>query len=100
MKSFLLVLLLGLTGPAFSQSPEAKLVQLDLTLPQVVAAIGSYVEVVQVDNLLLLSGKGPCLSNGTYVTSRLGMDLTTAQGYEAARLTALLKLAVLKKVRV
>jgi enamine deaminase RidA (YjgF/YER057c/UK114 family) len=97
MKNLLLVLLLGLAGPAFAQSPEAKLAQMGLTLPQVAPAIGSYVDVVRVGNLLFLSGKGPRQLNGTYVTGRLGADLTTAQGYDAARLTALLQLAVLKK---
>ena len=97
MKTLLLILLLGLAGPAVAQSPEAKLAQLGLTLPPVAAAIGSYVDVVRVGNLLFLSGKGPRQSSGDYITGRLGADLTTAQGYEAARLTALLQLAVLKK---
>lgn len=97
MKPLLLVLLLALAGPAFAQSPEAKLAQLGLTLPAVAPAIGSYVDVVRVGNLLFLSGKGPRLSTGAYLTGRLGADLTTKQGYDAARLTALLQLAVLKK---
>ncbi|GAB2470970.1 hypothetical protein GCM10011375_38350 [Hymenobacter qilianensis] len=97
MKNLLLVLLLGLASPAFAQSPEGKLAQLGLTLPAVAPAIGSYVDVVRVGNLLFLSGKGPRLSGGAYVTGRLGADLTTAQGYEAARRTALLQLAVLKQ---
>ncbi|HEX8656885.1 MAG TPA: RidA family protein [Hymenobacter sp.] len=97
MKNLLLVVLLGLAVPAVAQSPEAKLSQLGLVLPPVAPAIGSYVDVVRVGNLLFLSGKGPRQSSGTYVTGRLGADLTTAQVYEAARLTALLQLAVLKK---
>jgi enamine deaminase RidA (YjgF/YER057c/UK114 family) len=97
VKNLLLVLLLGLAVPALAQSPEAKLAQLGLVLPPVAAASGSYVDVVRVGNLLFLSGKGPRQPNGAYVTGRLGADLTTAQGYEAARLTALVQLAVLKK---
>jgi enamine deaminase RidA (YjgF/YER057c/UK114 family) len=97
MKSLLLVLLLGFASSAFAQTPEAKLAQLGLTLPSVAPAIGSYVDVVRVGNLLFLSGKGPRQASGAYITGRLGADLTTAQGYEAARLTALLQLAVLKK---
>ncbi|UOQ71593.1 RidA family protein [Hymenobacter cellulosilyticus] len=97
MKNLLLVILLGVASPAVAQSPEAKLTRLGLPLPPVAAAIGSYVDVVRVGNLLFLSGKGPRQPNGNYISGRLGADLTTAQGYEAARLTALLQLAVLKK---
>ena len=35
--------------------------------------------------------------NGKYITGKLGKDLNEQQGYEAARLTALLQIAVLKK---
>jgi enamine deaminase RidA (YjgF/YER057c/UK114 family) len=98
MKLYLLLaLLLGLASPALAQSPEARLAQLGLFLPPVPAASASYVDAVRVGNLLFLSGKGPRQSSGAYIIGRLGADLTTAQGYEAARLTALLQLAVLKK---
>lgn len=97
MKNLLLVILLVLARPVVAQSPEEKLAQLGLTLPSTTAAIGSYVDVVRVGKLLFLSGKGPRQSNGTYVTGRLGADLTTAQGYEAARRTALLQLSVLQQ---
>ncbi|WP_245652252.1 RidA family protein [Rufibacter tibetensis] len=82
---------------AFAQSPEEKLAQLKIQLPQVPAAAGSFVDAVKVGNLIYLSGKGPRNSNGEYITGKLGHDLTVEQGYEAARLVALLQLAVLKK---
>jgi enamine deaminase RidA (YjgF/YER057c/UK114 family) len=45
---------------------------------------------------LFLSGKGPALPDGKYITGKLGKDLTIEQGYEAARLTAISQLAVVK----
>jgi enamine deaminase RidA (YjgF/YER057c/UK114 family) len=55
------------------------------------------VDVVRTGNLLFLAGKGPRQRSGAYITGQMGADLTTTQGYEAARLTALQQLAVLKK---
>jgi enamine deaminase RidA (YjgF/YER057c/UK114 family) len=97
MKSLFLALLCSISFHAYSQSFEKKLVQLDIHLPTVPAAIGNYVDAVKVGKLLFLSGKGPLKENGEYITGKLGQDLSIAQGYEAARLTALIQLAVLKK---
>lgn len=47
--------------------------------------------------MLYLSGKGPQKGDNTYITGKVGRDLTIEQGYEAARLTAINHLAVLKK---
>jgi enamine deaminase RidA (YjgF/YER057c/UK114 family) len=96
MRTLLLILLFFTTVMAFAQSPEDKLAQLKIQLPQVPVASGSFVDAVKVGNLIYLSGKGPRNSNGEYITGKLGQDLTVEQGYEAARLIALLQLAVLK----
>jgi enamine deaminase RidA (YjgF/YER057c/UK114 family) len=50
-----------------------------------------------VGNLLFLSGNGPRKENGEYTTGKLGQELTLEQGYAAARMTAIIQLAVLKK---
>jgi enamine deaminase RidA (YjgF/YER057c/UK114 family) len=97
MKTLLLFLLFFTTLVAFAQSPEERLAQLNMTLPQVQTAGGSFVDAVKVGNLIYLSGKGPRDSKGEYITGKLGQDLTVEQGYEAARLIALLQLAVLKR---
>ena len=70
--------------------------QLGLTLPAVPAPAANYVNVVRTGNLLFLAGKGPTKPDGKLVTGKIGEDLTIEQGYEAARLTALTQLAVLK----
>lgn len=97
MKVLMLVLSLLITATVFAQTPEEKLAALKITLPEVPQAIGSYVDVRRVGNLLYLSGKGPRNSNGEYITGKAGQELTIHQGYDAARLTAINQLAVLKK---
>ena len=59
--------------------------------------VANYVDAVRVGNLIYLSGKGPQKADGTYITGKLGKDLTIEQGYEAARLTAINHLSVLKR---
>src|SRR6478609_5784945 len=96
MKNVLLLVLCSMTFGIFAQSPEERLDQLGIHLPDVSEAIGSYVNAVRVGNLIYLSGKGPRKDNGEYVKGKLGQDLTIPQGYEAARLTAINQLAVLR----
>ncbi len=79
-----------------TQTPEQKLQQLNIVLPQAGQPIASYVNVVRVGNLLFLAGKGPLKSDNTYITGKLGKELNIEQGYEAARLSAIAHLAVLK----
>lgn len=47
-------------------------------------------------NQVFLSGIGPGRLNGERITGKVGTDLTIEQGYEAARLTAINHLSVLK----
>ena len=93
-------LLLSLTLIAFyfnhAQDPEAKLKEKGIVLSAPSAPVATYVNAVRVGNLLFLAGKGPNKPDGTYVTGKVGKDLTIEQGYEAARLTAIAHLAVLK----
>jgi len=76
--------------------PEARLKELGITLPTPSAPVANYVNAVRVGNLLFLAGKGPSKPEGGYVTGKVGVDLTVEQGYEAARLTGIAQLAVLK----
>ncbi len=93
------ILLLFLTASlwAQAQSPEEKLKALGIVLPEVQSPIASYVNVVRTGNLLYLSGKGPVQTDGKYATGKLGKDMTIEEGYQAARLTAIMQIAVLKK---
>jgi enamine deaminase RidA (YjgF/YER057c/UK114 family) len=77
-------------------TPEQRLAELGLALPQTPQSIANYVGAVHTGNLLFLSGKGPDLIGGRQWVGKLGAEFTTEQGYEAARDTMLNLLAVLR----
>ena len=83
-------------APAPDYNPEARLSELGIVLPTPATPVANYVNAVRVGNLLFLAGKGPNKADGTYVTGKLGSDLTVEEGYEAARLVGINQLAVLK----
>ncbi|SHI59957.1 RidA family protein [Pseudozobellia thermophila] len=76
--------------------PEAKLRELGITLNAPSTPMANYVNAVRTGNLLYLSGKGPAKADGTNITGKVGIDLTIEEGYEAARITAINQLSVLK----
>ena len=79
-----------------SYDPEAKLQELGLVLSSPSAPVANYVNAVRSGNLIFMAGKGPRMENGENITGKLGVDLTIDQGYEAARLTGVNQLSVLK----
>ncbi|WP_339713778.1 RidA family protein [uncultured Kriegella sp.] len=76
--------------------PEANLQQLGITLRTPSAPVANYVNAVRTGNLIFLSGKGPLQANGENITGKVGTELTIEQGYEAAKVTAINQLSVLK----
>src|SRR5262245_4081925 len=90
----LLILSVGLN--MFAQDAEAKLKELKIELPTIGKPLANYVHAVRTGNLLFLSGKIPTKPDGSYITGKVGSDLTIEQGIEAARITAITQLAVLK----
>jgi enamine deaminase RidA (YjgF/YER057c/UK114 family) len=85
-----------LSTSLIAQDAETKLKEKGIVLTTPSSPMGNYVNVVRVGNLLFLSGKGPQKADNTYITGKVGRDLTLEQGYEAARITAINHLAVLK----
>lgn len=79
-----------------SYDPEARLRALGIELPETGAPVANYVHAVRTGNLVFLAGKGPRLSDGSYLTGKIGADLSVEQGYEAARLTGIVQLSALK----
>jgi enamine deaminase RidA (YjgF/YER057c/UK114 family) len=77
-------------------TPEQRLAELGYVLPQTPPAIANYVGAVQTGNLIFLSGKGPDQIGGRHWLGKLGAELSTEQGYEAARDCMLNLLAVLR----
>ena len=77
-------------------SAEARLTELGITLPPAPPKGGVYQPVVRTGNLAYLSGHGPYLDDGTYMTGRLGDDLNLEDGQNAARQCGLALLATIK----
>lgn len=75
---------------------EARLKELGITLPSVPPPVANYVNAVQTGNLVFMAGKGPNRPEGGYITGKVGQDLTVEEGYQAARLAAIIQLASLK----
>jgi len=94
----LLFILVGLLSYSivFAQTPEENLAKLNITLPKTSAPVANYVNAVRTGKLIYLAGKGPIRENGQYITGKLGDSLTVEQGYEAARITGIIQIGVLK----
>ena len=76
---------------------ESRLETLGILLPDEPVPIANYVPGVRTGNLLFLSGLGPAdRPDGTTPSGKVGRDLTTEEGYEAARLTGINILARMK----
>jgi len=76
---------------------EARLANLDLTLPAAPGPKGNYRPIVQIDRLAFLAGHLPIRQDGSLITGRLGADMDIAAGAEAARVCGLNLLATLRE---
>ena len=87
---------MGIIIPASGQNIEKKLKELNIVLPDPATPVANYVTAVRTGNLIFLAGHGPKKEDGTWVTGKVGKDLSLEEGKEAARLTALALLSTLK----
>ena len=78
--------------------PEARLRDLGIELPAAPEPVANYVNGVRTGDLIFLAGKGPKRADGTEIRGKLGAEISIEEGYEAARLTAINQLAVLKEM--
>lgn len=69
-------------------TPESRLAELGITLPEPMAAVANYVPFVITGNQLFVSGQVSAGPDGL-VTGRLGEDMSLEEGQAAARLCAL-----------
>lgn len=76
-------------------SAEARLKELNLTLPEPARPVARYKMAVRVGNLLFVSGHGPA-KGGKSTHGRLGDTFTVEQGRECARSVALNMLATVR----
>src|SRR4249919_1699637 len=77
-------------------SADARIAELNLTLPAPQKPAGTYVPVVRTGNLIYVSGHGPQQSDGSYIKGVVGNELTEEQGKAAARQTGLCILSTVK----
>jgi enamine deaminase RidA (YjgF/YER057c/UK114 family) len=77
-------------------TPEKRLVELGIDLPEAPAAVGAYVPWVRTGNLVVTSFQLPWRGGELAYTGKVGSTQTTDDGYQAARLCALNGIAQLK----
>jgi enamine deaminase RidA (YjgF/YER057c/UK114 family) len=77
-------------------SPEEKLLELGIKLPENPAPLGSYVPVVRTGNLLFLSGILPLMYGKLRRQGRVGKDISLDEAKEDARTAAINALSILK----
>jgi enamine deaminase RidA (YjgF/YER057c/UK114 family) len=77
-------------------TPEARLTELGITLPSPPAPVAAYVPTVTSGSHLYVSGQIPLVDGKIAVTGRLGAEVDTAAGAEAARACAINVIAQLK----
>ena len=77
-------------------TPETKLQELGLVLPDPPKPVATYVGAVQVGSVLFVSGHGPVKDGEHLFIGKLGRDMDVSEGKEAAQLVALNMLATVK----
>jgi enamine deaminase RidA (YjgF/YER057c/UK114 family) len=78
-------------------SAEEKLTEIAHQLPPVPKPQGVYKPIVEVGNLIYVSGHGPLKADGTLILGRVGDDLDATAGKAAARQVGLAMLATVRQ---
>ncbi|MGN0659029.1 MAG: RidA family protein [Emergencia sp.] len=76
---------------------EKRLEELGITLDAAPGPMANYVSVQKAGDLWFFSGAGPFRDGKPAVSGRLGENLTTQEGYDAARLAGINLLAIMKR---
>ncbi|MCA2229779.1 RidA family protein [Nonomuraea aurantiaca] len=77
-------------------TPEEKIAELGLTLPEVVAPLAAYVPAVRTGDLVYTSGQVPMVDGKLAQTGKVGAEVGLDDARELARICALNALAALK----
>jgi len=81
----------------FSYDVEQRIIDMNIQLKSPGPITGAnIVRAVRSGDLIFLSGKGPTKPNGNNITGKIGIDLSTEEGYQAAKVVAINQLAILK----
>ncbi|MBD1174695.1 RidA family protein [Pelagibacterales bacterium SAG-MED01] len=78
-------------------TPDENIEKLKIKLPDAKAPVGNYVATKTSGKLLFVSGQISINSNGELIKGKVGKDLDTEAGYEAAKRCALSIVAQVKK---
>ena len=76
---------------------ENKIKELKLTLPEARDPVGSYIASKIVDKILFISGQISIAANGELIKGKIGRELKTEDGYEAAKRCGLNIISQVKK---
>jgi len=68
---------------------EKRILELNLKLPEAKAPVGNYVATKIIGKLLYISGQISISATGELIKGKIGKELTTDQGYDAAKRCAL-----------
>ncbi|MBB4913069.1 RidA family protein [Streptosporangium saharense] len=79
-------------------TPEEKLGELGLTLPEVVAPLAAYVPAVRTGNHVYTSGQLPVADGKLLATGKVGAEVSPEDAYQLARTCALNALAAVASV--
>ena len=77
---------------------EDKIKELNIKLPDATAPVGSYIAAKVVGKILFISGQISISENGELIKGKLGKELDTQSGYNAAKRCALSIISQVKKV--
>lgn len=77
-------------------TPEERLAELGLTVPEVVAPLAAYAPTARSGNLVFTAGQLPARDGAMIATGKVGAEVSEEVGYECARQCALNALAAVK----
>lgn len=76
---------------------EKRIEQIGYTFPDSPEPLANYVTVRRTGQLIYTSGSGPIVNGKPVIRGRVGAEVTLEEAYEAARLTAVNLLSMIKK---
>ena len=76
---------------------EENLIKLNLTLPEAKSPVGNYVATKISGKMLFVSGQISINENGELIKGKIGKDLSTEEGYNAAKRCGLSIISQIKK---
>jgi enamine deaminase RidA (YjgF/YER057c/UK114 family) len=79
-------------------TPEERLAELGLTVPEVVPPVAAYQPAARSGNLIFTAGQIPVRDGVVLATGKLGAEVSDEMGYECARQCALNAIAAVKSV--